>query len=115
MSSLSGRHDLDVCMTKKNHRHAASLRLTPMRLLLFLSLCAALSLGSLPHASAQNGAALPAFEEIPASVSGITWTHDNAMSEQRYLPETLGPGGAFLDYDNDGWMDIYFVNYGPCD
>ena len=32
-----------------------------------------------------------------------------------YLPETLGPGCAFLDYDNDGWMDIYLVNSGPCD
>ncbi len=41
--------------------------------------------------------------------------HDNAMSEERYLPETLGPGCAFMDYDNDGWMDIYLVNSGPCD
>ncbi|HEY3138373.1 MAG TPA: CRTAC1 family protein [Blastocatellia bacterium] len=57
----------------------------------------------------------PLFVEVPASASGITWTHDNAMSEQRYLPETLGPGCAFLDYDNDGWMDIYLVNYGLCD
>jgi len=57
----------------------------------------------------------PLFEEIPASKTGITWTHDNARSDKRYLPETLGPGCAFLDYNNDGWMDIYLVNYGPCD
>ena len=37
------------------------------------------------------------------------------MSPNRYLPETLGPGCAFLDYDNDGWMDLYLVNSGPCD
>jgi len=55
------------------------------------------------------------FEEIPPSASGITWVHDNAMSDERYLPETLGPGCAFLDYDNDGWMDIYLVNSGPSD
>ena len=55
------------------------------------------------------------FEEIPASASGITWVHENAMSPERYLPETLGPGCAFLDYDNDGWMDIYLVNSGPSD
>jgi enediyne biosynthesis protein E4 len=57
----------------------------------------------------------PLFAEVPASTSGIAWVHDNAMSDQRYLPETLGPGCAFLDYDNDGWMDIYLVNSGPCD
>jgi len=33
----------------------------------------------------------------------------------RYLPEALGPGCAFLDFDNDGWMDIYLVNTGPSD
>ncbi len=57
----------------------------------------------------------PLFVEIPRSKSGIEWVHDNAMSDLRYLPETLGPGCAFLDYDNDGWMDIYLVNSGPCD
>src|SRR5262244_3725271 len=55
------------------------------------------------------------FAEIPPSVSGISWTHENAMSPQRYLPETLGPGCAFLDFDNDGWMDIFLVNSGPSD
>jgi hypothetical protein len=57
----------------------------------------------------------PLFVEIPAAASGLTWVHDNAISDNRYLPETLGPGCAFLDYDNDGWMDIYLVNSGPCD
>ena len=32
-----------------------------------------------------------------------------------YLPETIGSGCAFLDYDHDGWMDLYLVNSGPCD
>ena len=57
----------------------------------------------------------PLFIEIPPSTSGLTWIHDNAVSDNRYLPETLGPGCAFLDYDNDGWMDIYLANSGPCD
>src|SRR5258707_2268959 len=57
----------------------------------------------------------PLFEEIPPDVSGIRWVHDNAASLDHYLPETMGPGCAFLDYDNDGWMDIYLVNSGPCD
>ena len=57
----------------------------------------------------------PLFEEIPPDASGIRWVHDNAASLDHYLPETMGPGCAFLDYDNDGWMDIYLVNSGPCD
>lgn len=59
--------------------------------------------------------ARPAFEEIPPAVSGIHWTHVAGLSSEMYLPETIGPGCAFLDYDNDGWMDIYLVNSGPCD
>ena len=56
-----------------------------------------------------------AFEEIPASVSGINWTHVSGRSPMAHLPETVGGGCAFVDYDNDGWMDIYLVNSGPCD
>lgn len=55
------------------------------------------------------------FDEVPSRSSGITWVHDNAHSPERYLPETLGAGCAFLDYDNDGWMDIYLVNSGASD
>ena len=57
----------------------------------------------------------PAFEEVAPATSGIRWVHENAASAEHYLPETMGPGCAFLDYDNDGWMDIYLVNSGPCD
>jgi hypothetical protein len=60
-------------------------------------------------------AAPPLFEEVPAGASGITWVHENAMSSNRYLPETMGPGVAFCDYDNDGWVDVFMVNSGPCD
>jgi hypothetical protein len=59
--------------------------------------------------------ALPAFEEIFPSVSGITWVHTAGKSPQKHLPETSGAGCAFLDYDNDGWMDIYLVNSGKSD
>ena len=47
--------------------------------------------------------------------AGINWVHDNALSPERYLPETVGAGCVFFDYDNDGWMDIYLVNSGPSD
>jgi enediyne biosynthesis protein E4 len=63
------------------------------------------------------GAAQPAFpfSQIPSSASGITFIHTNGKSPEKYLPETTGAGCAFLDYDADGWMDIYFVNSGKCD
>ena len=63
---------------------------------------------------ATPGPAYP-FEEIPPAASGITWTHTSGRSKERYLPETTGAGCAFLDYDRDGWMDIYLVNSGICD
>src|SRR5882762_6709135 len=56
-----------------------------------------------------------AFEEVPPAASGISWTHVGGKSHDMYLPETVGAGCAFLDYDNDGWMDIYLVNSGPSD
>ena len=65
-------------------------------------------------ASALPDPAYP-FEEIPPSVSGITWKHTAGKSPEHYLPETTGAGCAFLDYNNDGWMDIYLVNSGKCD
>src|SRR5215510_8944809 len=55
------------------------------------------------------------FEEVSPQTSKITWVHNNAQSADRQLPETVGAGCAFLDYDNDGWMDVYFVNSGPSD
>ena len=68
------------------------------------------------HAQSNSSQARePLFSDVPPSVSGIHWIHENAMSESRFLPEALGPGCAFLDYDNDGWMDIFLVNSGPSD
>jgi len=55
------------------------------------------------------------FAEVAPAVSGITWKHTAGKSREKYLPETTGAGCAFLDYDNDGWMDIYLVNSGKCD
>ncbi len=69
----------------------------------------------LESSQANSSAAAPVFEEIPATASGISWVHVNGRSPEMYLPETVGAGCAFLDYDNDGWMDVYLVNSGKCD
>jgi hypothetical protein len=42
--------------------------------------------------------------------SGIRFVHNNGAFGKKFLPETLGPGVAFIDYDNDGWPDIFLVN-----
>jgi hypothetical protein len=42
--------------------------------------------------------------------AGIRFQHNNGAFGPKYLPETLGPGCAFLDYDNDGWLDILICN-----
>jgi len=78
-----------------------------LTLLLVLDLCLI--------TSAQTTKPNVTFEEVPASKSGITWVHNNGHSNDRYLPETVGAGCAFFDYDNDGWMDVYLVNSGPSD
>jgi hypothetical protein len=69
----------------------------------------------LAHGLLQQGSPKSLFEEFSGVKSGITWRHVNGRSENYYLPETTGAGCAFLDYDNDGWMDIYLVNSGKCD
>jgi hypothetical protein len=42
--------------------------------------------------------------------AGIHFRHTNGSSGRLYLPETMGSGGAFLDYNNDGKPDLFFVN-----
>jgi len=45
--------------------------------------------------------------------SGITFRHQNGASAEKYYIETMGAGCALIDYDNDGWLDIYFVQGSP--
>jgi hypothetical protein len=49
------------------------------------------------------------FTDVSAQ-SGIHFKHNSGAFGKKYLPETLGAGGAFLDYDNDGWQDVLLVN-----
>ena len=49
------------------------------------------------------------FEDITRS-AGIRFVHNNGAFGKKWLPETMGSGVAFIDYDNDGWQDILFVN-----
>ena len=49
------------------------------------------------------------FEDVTRA-AGIHFTHNTGTFGKKWLPETMGPGVAFIDYDNDGWQDILLVN-----
>src|ERR1700726_5361757 len=49
------------------------------------------------------------FTDVTAQ-AGIHFKHNTGAFGKKYLPETMGSGGCFLDYDNDGWQAILFVN-----
>ncbi len=52
------------------------------------------------------------FSDVTSS-AGIDFIHHNGRSGLKWLPETLGSGCAFFDYDNDGFADIFLVNSKP--
>jgi enediyne biosynthesis protein E4 len=68
-----------------------------------------------PSANA-NPAPIPArpsgpieFTDVTAQ-AGIHFKHNSGAFGKKYLPETMGSGVCFLDYDNDGWQDIFLVH-----
>jgi hypothetical protein len=67
------------------------------------------SLGLSAIANAQSADAGVTFQDITAK-AGIHFVHNNGAFGKKFLPETVGPGVAFIDYDNDGWPDIFLVN-----
>jgi hypothetical protein len=44
--------------------------------------------------------------------AGILFRHENGASPDKYFPEIMGGGALILDYNNDNWADIFFVNGG---
>ena len=78
----------------------------------------ALSIAGLAFASvctiligvARTAAPQPVVFVDIARQAGISFRHDNAASPEKYLIETMGAGAAWIDYDNDGYLDLYLVN-----
>jgi enediyne biosynthesis protein E4 len=75
--------------------------------ILFLALAVAFlgktGIGATPDTSTVQ------FRDV-TQTAGIHFLHNNGAFGKKFLPETMGPGVAFIDYDNDGWPDIFLVN-----
>lgn len=50
-----------------------------------------------------------AFTEVTDEAGLGAFRYENAARGKKWLPETMGPGAAFLDYDGDGWEDLLLV------
>jgi enediyne biosynthesis protein E4 len=72
---------------------------------------AALTVCALASEKQETSQAAPRvrFEDVTRS-AGIHFLHNNGAFGRKWLPETMGSGAAFLDYDNDGSQDILLVN-----
>src|SRR2546430_4446697 len=68
-----------------------------------LALVVKTGVGAAPETSAIQ------FRDVTPQ-AGIHFLHNNGAFGTKYLPETMGPGVAFIDYDDDGWPDIFLVN-----
>ena len=53
----------------------------------------------------------PSIQYVDATAAAkIAFKHTSGAFGKKYLPETMGAGAAFLDFDNDGWPDVFLVN-----
>lgn len=50
------------------------------------------------------------FQDISAKAGLTAWNHKMGTAQKPFILETIGSGVALLDYDEDGWLDIYMVN-----
>jgi enediyne biosynthesis protein E4 len=95
-------------------KKAAGLRPRGVSLALAVALFGAMiTLGAQAPAAkkpqAAPAAAAVAFTDV-TKAAGITFKHNNGAFGKHYLPETMGSGVVFVDFDGDGYPDLFFVN-----
>jgi len=83
---------------------------TPPRLRRGVFLAILTAILALPSAF-QSQQPKPAIQYVDITkAAGLTYRHNSGATGKKYLPETLGPGVAFIDYNGDGWQDLFFTN-----
>jgi hypothetical protein len=80
----------------------------PLRRNLSVSFILIVAAAAFAHPPAEHSPAIQ-FHDITRD-AGLRFVHNNGAFGKKYLPETMGSGAAFIDYDNDGWPDIFLVN-----
>ncbi|HMI53824.1 MAG TPA: CRTAC1 family protein [Candidatus Saccharimonadales bacterium] len=72
---------------------------------------AGLAAANSPFSAFANPASSPGFHFTDVTTAaGISFKHNSGAFGGKFLPETLGSGCAFIDYDRDGWPDILLIN-----
>lgn len=71
-----------------------------------------IGLAILPTAAWATSEPCPIGFEDATAPSGVSFVHDSGRSGEKHLPETMGAGVAWLDFDGDGWLDLFLVQSG---
>src|SRR4029453_19455600 len=80
---------------------------------LFLLLLSCVAGAAILHGPQRSPGAPPPSQRPPVvyenvtQQAGLDFVHTNGASTEKHMVETMGSGGLFFDYDNDGWLDIF--------
>ncbi len=90
-----------------------TLRMAGTRLLMLLAISQCMAVAQ--RTVKDQDAPIPVQYTDIRKAAGITFVQDSTQTEEKYYLETMGTGVAWLDYDQDGLMDLYFVQAGATD
>lgn len=96
-----------MCRSRQRFRPLRSFGKQSRRGIILFTILSALSLLTLKEANSHPTSKV-GFIDILKS-SGVTFLPTSG-SEKKYIPESMGGGVVLFDFDNDGWLDIYFTN-----